>query len=263
MPGGSSPAPPSTRCWPRRCARRKLQRAFTLDVLGEAVTSELEADAYLRAYVELIESIGPTVNAWPEVPRIDRASNVELPRVNVSVKLSALDSQFDPIDSAGTTRRVLARLRELLRVARRRRAFVNVDMESYRGKDLTLDIFQTVLMEDEFRDTTDVGIVIQCYLSDSAADLQRLTEWAARRGRPVWVRLVKGAYWDYETVFAEASGWPVPVFQSQARDRRQLRAADAVRAAESRAPAHGVGEPQPAFAGPRHGGGAAPGPAQN
>jgi RHH-type proline utilization regulon transcriptional repressor/proline dehydrogenase/delta 1-pyrroline-5-carboxylate dehydrogenase len=194
---------------------RKLRRAFTLDILGEAVTSEPEADKYLRAYVDLINGMAPVVNHWPEVPQIDRASLVELPRVNVSVKLSALDSQFDPIDPAGTTRRVGGRLRTLLRAARAQRAFVNIDMESYRTKDLTLAIFRQILMEDEFRDTSDVGIVIQCYLQDSAADLRELRDWAARRGRPVWVRLVKGAYWDYETVFAEATGWPVPVFQNK------------------------------------------------
>lgn len=194
---------------------RKMRRAFTLDVLGEAVISEVEADRYLQAYIDLIEGIAPVVNAWPEVPQIDRASIVELPRINVSVKLSALDSQFDPIDPLGTTRRVAERLRTLLRVARERRAFVNVDMESYRAKNLTLAIFRQIMMEDEFRDTTDVGIVIQCYLRDAADDLQVLAEWAARRGRPVWVRLVKGAYWDYETVLAEATGWPVPVFRNK------------------------------------------------
>ncbi len=194
---------------------RKLRRAFTLDILGEAVTSELEAEKYLQAYIDLIEGLAPTVNAWPEVPQIDRASLVEIPRVNVSVKLSALDSQFDPIDPQGTTRRVLSRLRRLLRTARANRAFVNIDMESYRTKDLTLAIFQQVLLEDEFRDTEDVGIVIQCYLRDAADDLRKLRDWAAERGRPVWVRLVKGAYWDYETVFAEATGWPIPVFQNK------------------------------------------------
>jgi RHH-type proline utilization regulon transcriptional repressor/proline dehydrogenase/delta 1-pyrroline-5-carboxylate dehydrogenase len=43
-------------------------------------------------------------------------------------------------------------------------------MESYDKKDLTLHIFKTVLSEPEFRDWTDVGIVIQCYLDDSVAD---------------------------------------------------------------------------------------------
>jgi len=192
---------------------RKLRRAFTLDILGEAVTSEAEAERYFQAYLELIRGIAPTANSWREVPQIDRGLLRELPRVNVSVKMSALDSQFDPIDPVGTARRVSARLREILRVARSHRAHVHVDMESYRTKDLTLANFMQVLMEEEFRQTSDVGIVIQCYLRDAGDDLSRLRDWARQRGTPVWIRLVKGAYWDYETVFAESTGWPVPVFQ--------------------------------------------------
>ena len=194
---------------------RKLKRAFTLDILGEAVTSEVEAERYLQAYLDLIAGIAPQVNAWPEVPQIDCGVFSELPRVNVSVKLSALDSQFDAIDPGGTTTRVAARLRRLLRVAREHRAFVNIDMESYRTKALTLEIFKQVMLEDEFRDTGDVGIVIQCYLKDAEADLLSLMDWSRQRGKPVWVRLVKGAYWDYETVHAQATGWPVPVFQQK------------------------------------------------
>ncbi|MCA9209376.1 MAG: bifunctional proline dehydrogenase/L-glutamate gamma-semialdehyde dehydrogenase, partial [Planctomycetales bacterium] len=130
-----------------------------------------------------------------------------------SIKLSALDSQFDAIDPAGAVAVAGGRLRELLRIARRQRAFINVDMESYAVKDLTLHVFKTVLDEPEFRDVTDVGIVVQAYLLDSEADLIELRDWAARRGTPVWVRLVKGAYWDYETTHARATGWPVPVFE--------------------------------------------------
>src|SRR5947207_1037313 len=59
----------------------------------------------------------------------------------------------------------------------------------------------------------DVGIAIQAYLRDCAQDLVGLADWARRRGTPVWVRLIKGAYWDYETVLAAQEGWPVPVFE--------------------------------------------------
>lgn len=194
---------------------RKLRRAFTLDVLGEAVTSEAEAENYLQAYINLIESIAPQANRWPEVPQVDRGQYMKLPRVNVSVKLSALDSQFDPIDPEGTTQRVAARLRRLLRVARENQAYVHIDMESYHTKNLTLAIFQKIFMEDEFRNTSDVGIVMQCYLRDTEDDLVSLRDWARQRGKPVWVRLVKGAYWDYETVHARATGWPIPVFQQK------------------------------------------------
>ena len=33
-----------------------------------------------------------------------------------------------------------------------------------------------------------------------------------QRGTPVWIRLIKGAYWDYETVIAAQEDWPLPVF---------------------------------------------------
>ncbi|HTN76179.1 MAG TPA: proline dehydrogenase family protein, partial [Pirellulaceae bacterium] len=194
---------------------RKLHRCFTLDILGEAVISDAEADQYFQSYVDLLQGIAPTVNGWPADPRIDQDHLGPLPRVNLSIKLSALDAQFDPIDPIGVTERVGARLRALLRVAREHQAFINVDMESYEKKDLTLHIFKTVLGEAEFKHVGDVGIVIQCYLKDSERDLRALRDWAAERGTPVWVRLVKGAYWDYETVHARANGWPIPVLQQK------------------------------------------------
>ena len=40
-----------------------------------------------------------------------------------------------------------------------------------------------------------------------------LLDWAKKRKTPVTVRLVKGAYWDYENIVAEYRGWPVPVFK--------------------------------------------------
>jgi len=194
---------------------RRARQAFSLDLLGEAVITDVEADRFFYSYIELIENLAPTINSWPEVPQVDRGVESALPRVNVSIKLSALDNQFDPIDWDGSIARAGERLRQLLRVARKHNAFINVDMESYHTKDLTLAVFKKVLMEDEFRDVGDVGIVIQCYLRDAERDLVELRDWAIERGKPVWVRLVKGAYWDYETVHAQYHGWPVPVFQQK------------------------------------------------
>src|SRR5207253_1574533 len=118
----------------------------------------------------------------------------------------------DPIDPEGTSRAVRARLRPILQLARAHHAFVNIDMEQYAYKDLTLRIFREVLDEDEFRAWPDVGLAVQAYLRDCETDLQELARWAQRRGTPVWVRLVKGAYWDYETIVAAQQAWPVPVF---------------------------------------------------
>ena len=69
--------------------------------------------------------------------------------------------------------------------------------------------------------------MIQGYLRDSAADLERLISWAKARSRRITIRLVKGAYWDYETVMARQRGWPVPVYtkkpQSDANYERLTR----------------------------------------
>ena len=186
---------------------------FTIDLLGEATISEAEADHVQKQYLDLLSGLAPKLQEWPEVPAIDRDDRGPIPRVNVSVKLSGLFSQFDPIDPVGTTRAVAARLRPILSLAKKTGAFVNFDMEQHSFKDTTLHIFREVLTEPEYRDWPDVGIAIQAYLTDTEADLQRLLHWAKHdRKTPVWIRLVKGAYWDYETVVAAQQGWPVPVF---------------------------------------------------
>lgn len=191
---------------------RKQGFAFTLDLLGEAVVSEPEAIAYKQSYLDLINDLAPEVNGWSEDATLDCDDRGPIPRLNVSLKLSALYSQFRPVDPAGTAEAVKKRLRPILRRARRNSAYVHVDMEQFAYKDLTLDIFKQVLMEDDFREFADVGIVIQAYLRDAEKDLMELREWVDERGTPITVRLVKGAYWDYETVIAEQRGWPVPVF---------------------------------------------------
>jgi len=194
---------------------RQRSLAFTVDLLGEATITEVEAQRYQAAYLELIEGLSREVNRWRPIDLIDRGPEGPLPRVNVSIKLSGLYSQFDPIDPDGTSEAVRARLRPILRAARQHHAFVNVDMEQYAYKDLTLRIFREVLDEDEFRAWPDVGIAIQAYLRDAAKDLEELANWAEERGTPVWVRLIKGAYWDFETVVAAQQDWPVPVFTAK------------------------------------------------
>ncbi len=191
---------------------RKSGYAFTLDLLGEAVVSEPEAERYQQQYLDLVNGLAPSVAQWPENVQLDRDEQGPIPRVNVSVKLSALFSRFRPVDPVGTAEGVKQRLRPILRAAREHDAYVHVDMEHYAYKDLTFEIFKQVLMEDEFRDFPDAGIVVQAYLADAEEDLRMLREWVEERGTPVWIRLVKGAYWDFETVHARAYGWPIPVY---------------------------------------------------
>ncbi len=181
---------------------RAQHMAFTLDVLGESTTSYARADAYAEVYDDLIERVPPLARRWATIPIIDHDDQGPMPRINLSIKLTGLDPHFDPIDPDRSIREVSARLRPLLRRARQVGAFVNVDMESFKHRDLTLELFKKLLMEDEFRDWTDVGIVVQAYLKDGERDLDGLLEWGRRRGHRFAIRLVKGAYWDAETAAA-------------------------------------------------------------
>ncbi len=191
---------------------RRKKQTFTVDLLGEATITEKEAAKSQQDYFDLLEGLSHHVNSWAPVELIDQDFRGPLPRVNVSIKLSSLFSQFDPMDPAGTSAVVMERLRPVLRMARRKRAFVNIDMEQHAFKDLTLAIFQQILSEDEFSNWAHVGIAIQAYLKSCEQDLAQLLAWAKQRGTPVWVRLIKGAYWDYETVVAAQEDWPLPVF---------------------------------------------------
>jgi RHH-type transcriptional regulator, proline utilization regulon repressor / proline dehydrogenase / delta 1-pyrroline-5-carboxylate dehydrogenase len=172
----------------------------TFDLLGESVVSEVEADRYASKYESLFKTLR------------GRLPVQDTPEVNVSIKLTSLFSQLDPIDPKGSWEGVKGRLTKLADLAVEQDAFLNIDMEDYRVKELTLDIFKRLLMEDKYRYYPYFGIVLQAYLKDTERDLWDLALFAMRRGCRFSVRLVKGAYWDYEVANARMHGWKVPVF---------------------------------------------------
>ncbi|EDX76727.1 delta-1-pyrroline-5-carboxylate dehydrogenase, putative [Coleofasciculus chthonoplastes PCC 7420] len=194
---------------------RKDKMAFTLDLLGEAVITETEAQSYLERYLDLMEQLTQEAKSWSTMPQIDQADGEDLPRVQVSVKLTAFYSQFDPLDPEGSKKRVCDRIRILLRRAKELGAAVHFDMEQYVYKDMTLGILKELLMENEFRDRTDLGITLQAYLRDSKGDLNDIITWAKERGNPLTVRLVKGAYWDQETIKSLQNHWQQPVYNQK------------------------------------------------
>ncbi len=195
---------------------RKEKMGFTIDLLGEAVITEAEAQSYFDRYSDLITQLTQAAKQWSTVGQIDQADGELLPKVQVSVKLTAFYSQFDPMDVQGSQDRVSDRIRLLLRHAKTAGAAVHFDMEQYEYKDLTLAILQQILMEEEFRDRTDIGVTLQAYLRDAESDLQGLVAWAKQRSCPITVRLVKGAYWDQETIKAAQKDWQQPVFSQKA-----------------------------------------------
>lgn len=195
---------------------RKNRMTFTVDILGEATLSEKEALEYQSRYLELIDGLAKDAQNWDEIPQIDRDHEGLIPKVNVSVKLTALYSQINDKAWEETKTILKERLRPVLRSAQNKNVFLNLDMEQYSVKHLTLEVFKELLLEPEFKNYKYFGCVIQAYLRDSHSDILDLIQFAKTRGTPFTVRLVKGAYWDYETLEAEQRGWPIPVYTIKA-----------------------------------------------
>ena len=194
---------------------RKEPAAFTLDVVGEATVSEGEALATQRRYLDLLKSLSTISASWPLIPQIDQGPAGPLPRINLSVKASALCARFDPLDP-DSEKTVQEHLRPLFQEAARLHAALTLDMEQYSFKDLTFSIFRGLLEESEFQSQPPVAIAIQAYLRDAERDVKELIGWGRARKRRIGVRLVKGAYWDSEITWAKQKGWPVPVFLEKA-----------------------------------------------
>lgn len=171
--------------------------------LGEEVLGEDEAQRHMLSYLDLLTR--PEVNT-------------------ISVKISSLYSQLDPLAWDHSLRVLGDRLGQIYRQALEHGGpdgsgkLVYLDMESYRDLEMTLALFRTVLERPEFSELM-AGIVMQAYLRESLAQQRLLTEWAldrARQGKaPIRLRIVKGANLAMERVIASLRGWPLPTYASK------------------------------------------------
>jgi RHH-type proline utilization regulon transcriptional repressor/proline dehydrogenase/delta 1-pyrroline-5-carboxylate dehydrogenase len=183
---------------------RRRRISASLDMLGEATLSEAEARDYQQAYLDLIAKAGESAES--------SQFNDDL---NLSIKVSSLSSQISVIDFDGSVDRLAERLRPICHAAMTAGITLTLDMEQYELKGIILGLLKRLAMESSFRQWDGLGVAIQAYLCDTDKDLDDLSTWIEARGVPVMVRLVRGAYWDMETVIAQQQGWPVPVWTSK------------------------------------------------
>jgi RHH-type proline utilization regulon transcriptional repressor/proline dehydrogenase/delta 1-pyrroline-5-carboxylate dehydrogenase len=181
-------------------------RDVTLDQLGELVVSESEADHYKNEVLKLINGFSLHVKKG----ELNKAG---INRAHVSIKVSALCSDFKPHAFDYTYQLVGPRLKEILLAAKNEDVFINIDAEHYHYRDVVFKIYKKVLLETaELQDYSSTGIVIQAYLRDGYKHLKEIIELAKERKLCMPVRIVKGAYWDAETVEGDAHSFNAPQF---------------------------------------------------
>jgi RHH-type proline utilization regulon transcriptional repressor/proline dehydrogenase/delta 1-pyrroline-5-carboxylate dehydrogenase len=175
---------------------RESGNRLNLNLLGEAVLGEDEADRRLRGTKEFLAR-----------------DDVDY----VSVKVSSVVSQLSMWSFDEAVAKVVHKLTPLYELAAKASTpkFINLDMEEYRDLDLTIAVFTSLLDQPQLKNL-EAGIVLQTYLPDALGAMQELTEWAQRRratgGAPIKVRVVKGANLPMEHVDAAIHGWPVATY---------------------------------------------------
>ena len=189
--------------------------AFSLDILGEETLSEKEATAYFQAYLLAMDQLKLAQKDWSYKKTLQRDSDGELPSLNLSVKASALFSQVKVEAWDYSKEKIKNRLRPLFQKAVQDFFFINMDMEYYHHKDLYIEIFKELLMEEEFKDHPHFGIVVQAYLKESLEDLKGLIDFCKKRKQKITIRLVKGAYWDSEFLMSQQKNWSIPVYSQK------------------------------------------------
>jgi len=180
----------------------KTKRDATLDQLGETVLCEEDAQNYLNKCLILIRG-------FSKYTKKGERNLAQIFKANVSIKVTALSSHIDIYNFDKTYESIGPRLKEIFLVAKEEQVFINVDAEHYHYRDLVFKIYKKILLETkELEAYSGIGIVLQAYLRDAYEHFYEILNLAQERKVVMPIRLVKGAYWDTETLIAEGGNLP-------------------------------------------------------
>ena len=187
--------------------RYRQKTGQNVNLLGEVVLGDKEADHRYRHYLEALEA--PDINY-------------------ISIKISGIYAQTHGLNYQESFPELLARITSLYQKAidfpyvdeqgQKHPKFINLDMEEYKDARFTLRLFIEALSKPEFKHYQ-AGLVVQAYLPDAWDFQTELLDFAKRRlqegGAPITMRLVKGANLEMEKVISSLRGWPNPILGSK------------------------------------------------
>lgn len=168
--------------------RKPEHRGFTasFDMLGEAARTHADAERYFKAYTDAVEAVG----------RDPAAGH------SVSVKLSALHPRYEVARWDECVPALTDMLEQLAVQAAERNIALTVDAEESERLEMSLDIIGSVARSPKLNGWDGFGMAVQAY----GKRARPVVAWANELGRPMNVRLVKGAYWDSEIKRTQIEG---------------------------------------------------------
>ncbi|MDE0419550.1 MAG: L-glutamate gamma-semialdehyde dehydrogenase [Gammaproteobacteria bacterium] len=163
----------------------------SFDMLGEGARTYEDAHRYTESYRRAIRAVG---DAYPNATPTGASG--------ISIKLSALHPRYEPLQRQRVLAELGPTLLELAREAAERNIHLTVDAEEAQRLELSLELFEGLARDRRLAGWEGLGIAVQAYSKRAPA----VIDWLDALGRPVMVRLVKGAYWDTEIKHAQVEG---------------------------------------------------------
>ncbi|NBB26192.1 bifunctional proline dehydrogenase/L-glutamate gamma-semialdehyde dehydrogenase PutA [Porphyrobacter sp. SLTP] len=191
----------------RAAPERARGITHSFDMLGESAMTFADAEKYRQAYeaalIRLAREAGAGVAGSP----------------GISVKLSALHPKYTFFHADEARAAMVPVIKALAMRARDADIHFTIDAEEAERLELSLDIIEELVRDDDLFRRPDgsrwegFGLAIQAYQKRGVAVCDWAGKLARRHGRKLFVRLVKGAYWDSEVKLAQVGGYSdYPVF---------------------------------------------------
>lgn len=174
---------------------------FSFDMLGEAARTKADAAKYYRSYISALDAV--IANTSHDDPRKNHG---------ISIKLSALHPRYETAQAATAVPEIVEMLKPLAIKARAAHVQITLDAEEAERLDISMDVLAALVAIPELRGWHGLGFVVQAYQRRALPLLHWLKNQSQKLGAPLFIRLVKGAYWDSEIKRAHEmglSGYPV------------------------------------------------------
>ncbi|KLE34557.1 bifunctional proline dehydrogenase/L-glutamate gamma-semialdehyde dehydrogenase PutA [Aurantiacibacter luteus] len=190
----------------RAAPERRRNLAHSFDMLGEAAMTFEDAEKYRQAYERAIRRLAKEPGGVFEGP-------------GISVKLSALYPKYDFLHAESARAALIPMVRDLAVQARDADMHFTIDAEEAERLELSLDIIEALVADDALFDNgtpagwQGFGMAIQAYSKRGVPLCRWVAKLARKHDRRLFVRLVKGAYWDAEIKLSQVGGHEdYPVF---------------------------------------------------
>ena len=174
------------------------KEVFSFDMLGEAARTIEQAENYFNSYK----------NAIDEVSKINKLKNLSN---GISIKISALHPRYEMRKVNEVDSELVPKLLDLIKYAYSKDVDVTIDAEEQDRLSLSIYIIEKLALEKNIKNWDGFGIALQAYGKRSIEVIDFLNNVLKKREK-MHIRLVKGAYWDYEIKHAQVNsyeGYPV------------------------------------------------------